>query len=111
MELPKTSKGNQYVVVFQDFLSKLFATKDQKATTLAKLLVEEVVPIVGIPETLLSDLGTNLLSHLMRDLCELLGVTKLNTTAYRPQCNALVQRFNKTLKMILRKHVDKFGPK
>ena len=38
MELSKTSKGNQYVVVFQDFLSKwsfVFATKDQKANTLA----------------------------------------------------------------------------
>ena len=113
MELPKTSKGNQYVVVFQDFLSKwpfVFATKDQKATTLAKLLVEEVVPVIGVPEALLSDRGTNLLSHLMRDVCELLGVAKLNTTAYHPQCNGLIERFNRTLKMMLRKHVDKFGP-
>ena len=113
MELPKTSKGNRYVVVFQDFLSKwpfVFATKDQKATTLAKLLVEEVVPVIGVPEALLSDRGTNLLSHLMRDVCKLLGVAKLNTTAYHPQCNGLVERFNRTLKMMLRKHVDKFGP-
>ena len=113
MELPKTSKGNQYVVVFQDFLSKwpvVFPTKDQKATTLAKLLVEEVVPLIGVPEALLSDRGTNLLSHLMRDVCELLGVAKLNTTAYHPQCNGLVEKFNRTLKMMLRKHVDKFGP-
>ena len=113
MELPKTSKGNQYVLVFQDFLSKwpfVFPTKDQKATTLAKLLVEEVVPLIGVPEALLSDRGTNLLSHLMRDVCELLGVAKLNTTAYHPQCNGLVERFNRTLKMMLRKHVDKFGP-
>ena len=83
----KTSKGNQYVVVFQDFLSKwpfVFATKDQKATTLAKLLVE-VVPVIGVPEALLSDRGMNLLSHLMRDVCELLGVAKLNTTANHPQ--------------------------
>ena len=114
MELPKTSKGNQYVVVFQDFLSKwpfVFATKSQKATTLAKLLVEEVVPVIGVPEALLSDRGTNLLSHLMRDVCELLGVAKLSTTAYHPQCNGLVERFNRTLKMMLCKHVDKFGPK
>jgi len=63
MELPKTSNGNQYAVVFQDFLSKwpfVFATKDQKATTLARLLVEEVVPVIGVPEALLSDRGTNL---------------------------------------------------
>ena len=68
MELLKTRNGNWYVVVFQDYLSKwpfLFATKNQKATTLAKLLVEEVVPVFGVPEALLSDRGTNLLSHLM----------------------------------------------
>ena len=77
---------------------------------ISKLLVEEVVPVIGVPEALLSDRGTNLLSHLMRDVCELLGVAKLNTTAYHPQCNGLVERFNRTLKMMLRKHVDKFGP-
>ena len=66
MELPKTSNGNRYVVVFQDFLSKwpmVFPTADQKALTLAKLLVQEVVPFMGVPEALLSDRGTNLLSH------------------------------------------------
>ena len=101
------------MIVFQDFLSKwpfIFATKEQKATTLAKLLVEEVVPIIGVPEALSSDQGdTNLLSRLMRKVCELLGVAKLNTTAYHPQCNGLVERFNRTLKMMLRKHMDKFG--
>ena len=113
MELPKTIKGYQYVVVFQDFMSKwpfVFATKDQKATTLAKLLVEEVVPVIGVPEALLSDRGTNLLSHLMRDVCELLGVAKLNTMAYHPQFNGLIERFNRTLKMMPCSHVDKFVP-
>jgi len=45
----------------------------------------------------------------MKDVCELLGMDKLNTTAYHPQCNGLVERFNRTLKMMLRKHATKFG--
>ena len=53
--------------------------------------------------------GTNLLSNLMADLCRMLGVTKLNTTAYHPQCDGAVERFNRTLKTILRKHAAKFG--
>ena len=36
----------------------------------------------------------------------MLGVNKLNTTAYHPQCNVLVERF---LKMMLRNHAAKFG--
>ena len=76
---------------------------------IARLLAEEVIPLVGVPEALLSDRGTNLLSHLMRDVCEMLGIKKLNTTAYHPQCDGMVERFNCTLKTILRKHAAKFG--
>ena len=64
---------------------------------------------VTVPESLLSDRGTNLLSHLMRDICQLLGVKKLNTTAHHPQCHGMVERFNRTLKTMLRKHASKFG--
>ena len=92
MELPKTDRGNKYVVVFQDFLSKwplVFPVPDQKSIRIARLLVE-VIPIFGVPEALLSDRGTNLLSHLMQDICEMLGIKKLNTTAYHPQCDGMV---------------------
>ena len=62
-----------------------------------KLIVNELLPFFGVPEALLSDRGTNLLSHLMLDLCELLGTKKLNTTAYHPQCDGMVERFNRRL--------------
>lgn len=77
MELPITKQKNKYVLVFQDFLSKwpfVFPMPDQKASRLVKLLVEKVISIVGVPESLLSDRGTNLLYHLMLDVCKLLGI-------------------------------------
>lgn len=36
--------------------------------------VEEIIPVFGVPEALLSDRGTNLLSYLMRGVCKLLGI-------------------------------------
>ena len=57
----------------------------------------------GVPESLLSDRGTNPLANVMMDVCSLLGITKLNTTAYHPQCNGMVERMNRTLKAMLRK--------
>ena len=39
----------------------------------------------------------------------MLGITKLNTTAYHPECDGMVERFNRTLKAMLRKHVSRFG--
>ena len=108
MELPKTSHVNNYVVVFQDFLSKFplaFPVPDLKAERLVRLLVEQVVPLFDV---LLSDCGTNLLSHPMTGVCQLLGIKKLNTTSYHPQCDGLAERFNRTLKSMLRKHASDF---
>ena len=45
----------------------------------------------------------------MQDVCKLLGMKKLNTTAHHPQCNGMVERFNRTFKAMLRKHVSQFG--
>ena len=112
MELPVTQQGNRYVIVFQHFLTKwplVYPAPVQKSIRIAKLLTEEVVPMFGVPESLLSDRGTNLQSHLMKEVCELLGVTKLNTTAYHPACNGMVERLNRTLKVTLRTHAAKFG--
>ena len=81
MDLPATTQGNKHVIVFQVYLTKwpmVYAIPDQKAQRIARILVEEIVPFFGVPEALLSDRGTNLLSHLMLDVCELLGVKKLN---------------------------------
>ena len=71
-------------------------------------MAEEVFPLFGVPDALLSDRGANLLAHVMQDVCELLGVRKLNTTAYHPQCDGMVERLNRMLKTMLRKHVAKF---
>lgn len=43
------------------------------------------------------------------DVCELLGIQKLSTTAYHPRCDGMAERFNRTLKSMIRKHVPKFG--
>lgn len=74
-------------MVFQDFLSKWPFVFAEKAVRIARLLAEEVIPVIGVP---VSDRGTNLLSHLMRDLCQMLGITR-------------------TLKTVLRKHAATFS--
>ena len=100
------------MIVLQDFLTKwprISAAPDQKAHRIALLLAEEVVPFCGVPEALLSDRGTNLLSNLVQDVCQLLGIKTLHTTSYHPQCDGMVERLNRTLKTILRKHAAQFG--
>ena len=42
----------------------------------------------------------------MKDLCVLLGIKKLNTTAHHSECDGAVERFDKTM---LRKQVITYG--
>ena len=106
-------RGNRYVIVFQDFLTKwplVFPAPDQKAIRIARPVAEEIVPMFGVPESLLSDRGVNFLANMTTDVCSLLGITKLNTTAYHLQCNGMIEHMNRTLKAMLHKHAVKFGP-
>ena len=38
-----------------------------------------------------------------------MGIRKLNTTAYHPKCDGMVEHFNHTLKTTLRKHAATYG--
>ena len=108
LQLPKTSSGKRYAVVFMDYLTKwpeVFATSDQTAPTIAKLLVEEVISRHGVPSQLLSDRGPCFLSRLLLEVCSVMGTKKVNTSAYHPQSDGLVERFNRTLTDMLAKTV------
>ena len=109
LQLPLTSSGNKYVVVFLDYLTKwveAFPTADQQSSTIAQLLVEHIICRHGIPEELLSDRGTNFLSNLILELCSLLGIRKINMSGYHPQTDGLVEKFNSTLQNIIAKASD-----
>jgi hypothetical protein len=100
LQLPITANGNKYVVCFVDYFTKwveAFPVADQRADTIAKLLVEHVVCRHGVPEQLLSDRGANFLSDLIQGVCDVLGVKKINTSGYHPQTDGLVEKFNSTL--------------
>ena len=93
IQFPKSHSGSRYAVVFVDYLTKwpeVFATSDQSSFTIARLLVEHVISRHGVPQELLSDRGPAFLSKLMMEVCKLMGIKKMNTTAYHPQTDGLV---------------------
>ena len=94
---PESYSGNRYVVVFSDYLTRwpeAFAVSTINAVEIAKLLVNEIFCRHGSPKTLLSDRGRNFLSKLVKEVCKLLSTDKLNTSAYHPMTDGLVERFN-----------------
>ena len=112
VQFPLSDKGNRYAVVFMDYLTKwteVFAVPNQSSLTIAQLLVEQIVFRHGVPAELLSDSGMAFLSKLMNEVYSLLGLHKVNTTAYHPQTDGLVERFNRTLTDMLAMTVKENG--
>eukprot|EP00731_Ephydatia_muelleri_P007213 Em0003g1461a len=58
---------------------------------------------VGIPVEILTDQGSNFTSQLLSELYSMLHIHGIRTTPYHPQTDGLVERFNQTLKAMLRK--------
>ena len=109
IQFPKSKRGNRYALVFVDYLTKwpeVFPVANQSALTIARVFVQEIVCRHGVPGELLSDRGAAFLSKLMMEVYRLMGTKKVNTTAYHPQTDGLVERFNRTLTDMLAKTVE-----
>ena len=55
VQLPTSRKGNKYAVVFIDYLTKwpeVYPTRDQSSLTIARLLVEHIIPQHGVPSVI-----------------------------------------------------------
>ena len=103
--LPKTRRGNEYILVVTDY-----ATRYPEAIPLRKFttstVAEELIGLFarhGIPREILTNQGTNFTAQLLKELYQSIGVRPIRTTPYHPQTDGLVERFNRTLKEMLRR--------
>ena len=94
------SQGEKKLLEFINHFTRFcFAipVPDQTAETVARKFVSEVILEFGTPKYLLSDQGTQFVSHLLKETCKLLNISKLQTTAFHPQSNGICERFHKSL--------------
>ena len=111
VELDKTKDGKKYALVFQDYLSKwpeVYALPDHKAEIVARCLLD-LVWRHGVPNRIIHDRAAEFLSDVLQETARLIGVRQLPTSGGHPQTDGLVERFNKTLKQMLSKVVNKGG--
>ena len=69
--LPMTARGNQYILVMSDHFTKWVEAvpmPNQRAETVAKVFVNEVVTRHGVPSKLLTDQGRNFEADLMKQV-------------------------------------------
>ena len=71
------------------------------AVTTANFIYNRIVCLFGTPKRILTDQGSNFEAELTQQLCQLLLINKVRSTAYHPATNGQVERMNKTLKQML----------
>ena len=86
--LPVTQESNKYILTLQDDLSKYGVSMplaQQDAETIARAFVEKVVLVYGTARILQTDQGTNFISELFKNTCKILGIKKIQSTAFHPE--------------------------
>ena len=100
-----------FILVICDYATRYPEAVPMKSVDAASV-AEELLKIfsrVGVPQEILTDRGTNFTSQLLVELYNMLHVQPIRTTPFHPQMDRLVERFNQTLKLMLKKTLVKEG--
>ena len=106
--VPESNRGNRYILVIMEYTTRFIialALKEISAATIMRKFIKHIVNNEGLPSQILTDRGSNFQSLAMQELCKQLGIKQLRTTAYHPQTDGAVERFNRTLGDMLTAHV------
>ena len=102
---PPSESGHRYILMLVDY-----ATRYPDAVPLKSITTESVAEALvdmysrlGVPEEVLSDMGAQFVSECMAEVSRLLSIRQLTTSPYHPMCNRLVEKFNATLKCMLKR--------
>lgn len=109
--LPKSKRGNQYLLTIMDV-----ATRYPEAIPLRSITTKNVVRAlikfftqVGLPTIVQSDQGSNFTSKFFQQVMRTLGIRQCLSTAFHPQSQGALERFHSTMKTMLRTYCMETG--
>ena len=107
--LPETASGYKHMLVITDHFTRwveAYPLRDEKASTIADVLVNEFISRFGVMKRVHSDQGRNFVGAVMKAVCELLDIQQSQTSSYHPMGNAMTERANRTILNMLAKFVE-----
>ncbi|XP_060190626.1 uncharacterized protein LOC132619877 [Lycium barbarum] len=108
---PAASNGHRFILVAIDYFTKWVETMSHNSVTkevVVDFVRSNIICRLGIPESVITDNGENLNSHLVKGICEQFLITHQNSTAYLPQMIGAVEAAYKNIKRILRKMTENY---
>lgn len=101
--LPKSSKGNSWLLVLLDKFSKwveLIPLRSATANAVVTALKERIIYRFGCPKTLISDNGSQFSGNLLNDFLRSMSIEHQYTAPYTPQENP-TERANRVIKTMI----------
>jgi len=77
----------------------------QDAKTIARAFVEKVEFVYNTPRILQTDQGANFISELFKNTCKILGIKKIQSTAFHPESQGNIERSHRVLAEYIRHYV------
>lgn len=106
MDMPQSLRGHNSILVatcrFSGQRHLMPTTQDVDAEGAAALVLDGVVRLHGIPESLVSDRDVRFTGEVWNSLWTALGTTLRMTTAHRPQADGKAEASNKAVQTVLR---------
>ena len=97
LKVDPSRDGKENILVLTDAFAKFshaFITNNQKALTIAKILVEKWFYVYGIPAHIHSDKGQSFENAIISNLYSMYNIKQSMTMPYNPCGNSICERFN-----------------
>lgn len=103
--LAKTARGALSMLVILDYATRYPEAVPlwNMTSTMVSWVLMRFFAQVGLPREIFTDQGAPFTSVHIKQLCKLLQLHQIFTSAYHPQTDGLVERVNQTLKMAVHK--------
>ena len=99
------SVGYENIVTANDVFSRYliaYPTSNQDAKTVAKVIINIMTKHAYLPTTLISDKGTAFISHVIKEVAGVLGITLKHATTKHAQTIGLLERSHASIKQALK---------
>ena len=96
--LPRTRAGYDSLLVIVDYITKMMILRPTHSTATAvdtaKLFMDAVVRLHGVPRVIVSDRDTRFTSNFWKEICRLMGTSLAMSSGFHPQTDGQTERAN-----------------
>ena len=105
---PTSTRGNRYILTVVDILTgytMAIPIQNKVAETVVTAYRDHVYCIFGGSSSMLTDNGTEFKNEDMDNICTKLGIKRVFTPVYTPECNGKLEGWHKFFKACVAKHI------